>query len=185
MALPELLVIGLMLALIAFLLNFEYYTRKFGVSTSHSARSMRRAIIAEIREAFPGESPLKIIDPGCGSGGLGRAIARAIPGAEVLGMELSPLPFWQARIANLVMGPRNFTVLQENFFERDFSKADVVVTFLPEPVLWKLEPKLKRDMKPGSILISNAFRMPPGWEPYKQDIVQPVLKRRLYCYRIS
>ncbi|HPQ50298.1 MAG: methyltransferase domain-containing protein [Alphaproteobacteria bacterium] len=169
--------------IILFMLNFEYYRHKLGVSTSHSSDSMRQAILDEILDSAPQNTKLKIVDPGCGSGDLVLKIAKSIPDATVVGLELSPIPFWQAVLKKKISGQKNTIFLRENFFEYDFSDAQVIVTFLPVPVLHKLAPKLKSDMKSGALLLSNAFQMPEDWISYKQEMVQPILKRYLYCYK--
>ncbi len=174
-----------MLALLGFVLNFDYYARKFGVSTSHSSRIARRVITAEIAALFPKDTPLVITDPGCGSGGLIRHLARAFPRSEVTGLELSPIPCRAGQIKLRLFGPGNARILQNDFFAYDLSKSDVVVTFLPAPILERLEPKFRKELKPGAILLSNAFRMPEGWIPFKEVPLEKLLKRRLYCYRVS
>lgn len=184
MTLPDILAIAAIVLILAYFFNFDYYARKFGVSTSHSSRTARRIIVREIENIFPSDASIIVSDPGCGSGDLVRDIARHFSNAQVTGLELSPLPYWTGRIKLALFGPRNARLLSEDFFAYDLSASDVVVTFLPAPVLAQLEPKLKKEMKPGAVLLSNAFRMPEGWTPYKTLPLEKILKRQLYCYRI-
>lgn len=185
MTLPDILAICAIVLILAYFFNFDYYARKFGVSTSHSSGTARHIIVREIESIFPRNLSIIVTDPGCGSGELVRAIASNFPGAQVTGLELSPMPYWSGRIKLALFGPRNARLLSEDFFAYDLSASDVVVTFLPAPVLARLEPKLKKEMKPGAILLSNAFQMPEGWTPYKTVPLEKILKRQLYCYRIT
>ncbi len=185
MTLPDILAISAIVLILVFFFNFDYHARKFGVSTSHSSRIACRVILQEIENLFPRDAKIIITDPGCGSGGLALAIARHFPNAQVTGLELSPLPYWTGRVRLGLSGLRNARLLSEDFFAYDLSTSDIVVTFLPTPVLARLEPKLKKEMKPGAILLSNAFRMPEGWTPYKTLPLEKILKRQLYCYRIT
>lgn len=184
MTLPDIFVALAILAVLGFFWNFDYYARKFGVSTSHSSRTARRIIVREIENLFPRDASIIITDPGCGSGELVRDIARRFPNAQVTGLELSPLPYWIARFKLTLFGPGNAHILRNDFFAYSFSNPDVIVTFLPAPILARLEQKLKSEMKPGAILMSNAFRMPEGWTAYKTLPLEKILKRQLYCYRI-
>ncbi|HOO51148.1 MAG TPA: class I SAM-dependent methyltransferase [Alphaproteobacteria bacterium] len=169
--------------IILFMLNFEYYRHKLGVSTSHSSQAMREEILKEIISVAHEKTALKIVDPGSGSGELVRMIARNMPHATVIGMELSPIPFWQSKIKSMLFGPKNALFKMDDFFKFDYSDVDIVVTFLPEPVLHKLADTIKDQLPTGSVVISNAFELPQGWSEYKRSMVQPVLKRYLFCYK--
>jgi trans-aconitate methyltransferase len=184
MTLPDILAISAIVLILVFFFNFDYHARKFGVSTSHSSRIACRVILQEIENIFPRNAKIIITDPGCGSGALVRDIAHHFPNAQVSGLELSPLPYWTGRTKLALFGPRNAHILRDDFFSYSFSNSDVIVTFLPAPVLARLEQKMKDEMKPGAILLSNAFRMPEGWTPYKTLPLEKILKRQLYCYRI-
>lgn len=146
---------------------------------------MREEILKEIQEVTAGKSVLNIVDPGSGSGELARYIARNLPHAKVTGLELSPLPFWQSRLKTFLWGPKNVQFCQSDFFKYAYSDVDIVVTFLPEPVLHGLADILKKELPANAVLLSNAFRMPDDWTPYKVKKVQPLLNRNLYCYRVS
>jgi hypothetical protein len=49
-------------------------------------------------------------------------------------------------------------------FEADFREATVVTMYLLPDLNLKLIPKLLRDLKPGTRIVSHAFHM-GGWEP--------------------
>jgi hypothetical protein len=56
-----------------------------------------------------------------------------------------------------------------NIFSADVSSADIVYLYLPQELMANLEIKLQKELKPGSLIISNSvsFR---NWQPsFKQD----------------
>jgi hypothetical protein len=55
----------------------------------------------------------------------------------------------------------------EDLFEADISRATVVTLYLYPWVNLKLRPKLLRDLKPGTRVVSNLHDM-GDWKPEKQ-----------------
>lgn len=181
----ELIFLLVFLMIIIPVLAFDYWGRRLGVGTVHSSRKMRQAIVDEVKDLVAGRSSVEIVDPGCGTGELARQIAKEVPQAKVRGLELSPLPFWIARFKRITFGPENLRFRRKDFHDYSYSATDIVVTFLPEPVLHELEPKLQDDLKPRAIVLSNAFQMPEGkgWKLYRKKLVEKILRRHLYCYQ--
>jgi protein-L-isoaspartate O-methyltransferase len=62
----------------------------------------------------------------------------------------------------------------EDLFQANISEATVVTLYLLESVNEKLRPKLLRDLKPGTRIVSHAFRM-GDWEPERSDDVNGVM----------
>ena len=54
--------------------------------------------------------------------------------------------------------------IQQDLFNTDFSKATVVTLYLLPEVNAKLRPKLLKELKPGSRIVSHAFDM-GDWKP--------------------
>ena len=55
------------------------------------------------------------------------------------------------------------TFLTQDLFESNISEATVVTLYLLPSLNEKLMPKLKRELKPGSRVISHAFSMGDAW----------------------
>jgi len=68
----------------------------------------------------------------------------------------------------------------EDLFEADIKDATVVTLYLLPSINLKLRPKLFRDLKPGTRIVSHSFDM-GGWEPEKRIEVDG---RYLYLWRI-
>lgn len=68
----------------------------------------------------------------------------------------------------------------EDLFEADISEATVVTLYLLEYLNRKLRPKLLRDLKPGSRIVSHAFSM-GDWESKRTADVN---SSRIYLWRV-
>jgi hypothetical protein len=55
---------------------------------------------------------------------------------------------------------------QEDIFKTDIGEAPVVTMYLLPSVNNRMKPKLLRDLKPGTHLVSHAFDI-EGWEPLR------------------
>jgi len=61
--------------------------------------------------------------------------------------------------------------LTEDLFEADISQATVVTLFLLPRVNQELMPKLRRELRPGTRVVSHQFDMGEQWPPEKsQDV---------------
>jgi len=68
----------------------------------------------------------------------------------------------------------------EDLFEANISDATVVTLYLLPSINLKLRPKLWKDLKPGTRIVSHSFDM-GGWEPEKKIEVDG---RYLYLWRV-
>jgi hypothetical protein len=70
-------------------------------------------------------------------------------------------------------------------FDTDIREATVVTLFLLEKVNLKLRPKLLKDLKPGTRIVSNTFGM-GDWKPDREltvgDPSEESLSHRLYLW---
>ncbi len=99
-----------------------------------------------------------------GSGDGRTVITAAKRGARALGIEYNP-DMVELSMANAakegVSDKAKF--MKADLFETDFSQATVITMFLLPEINLKLRPKIL-DMKPGTRVVSNSFRM-EDWEP--------------------
>ncbi len=72
------------------------------------------------------------------------------------------------------------TFRQEDLFEADFSEATVVTLYLLDSLNEKLRPKLLAELKPGTRIVSHAFRM-GDWQPEQTVNIGP---RTIYRWTI-
>ena len=108
--------------------------------------------------------PMRFTDLGAGLGGPLAFLAGERPDSRFQGVEASPLTWFAAWVRTL---PRrgNCLVRWGSLWREELCEYDVVYAFLspaPMPALWA---KALREMKPGSLLVSNTFAI-PGQPPH-------------------
>jgi len=99
----------------------------------------------------------KMVDLGSGDGRL--VIYFAERGIESHGYEINPLLylFSKFQISRKRLKDTAHVHLK-SFWKADLREADVIVVFGIGHIMNKLERKLKNELKPGSIVISNTFK---------------------------
>lgn len=111
-----------------------------------------------------------VYDLGCGDGRIVITAAEKY-GATGIGVDLNPVRIEEARENAKEAGvTKKVTFHEGNLFDFDFSKASVLTLYLLPDVNLKLRPKILKEMKPGSRVVSHAFDM-GDWEPDKQITV--------------
>ncbi len=100
----------------------------------------------------------RFVDLGCGLGGTLVYLARDYPRASLVGVETAPLTFLLAWLRCLPC--RNCTVRYRSLWREDLTRYDVVYCFLSPAPMTELWGKARREMRPGSLLISNSFEIP-------------------------
>ena len=105
-----------------------------------------------------------VYDLGCGDG---RTVIRAADqfGARAVGIDIDPIRIEESREnARKAEVTDRVTFRNEDLFEADISEATVVTLYLLHNLNMKLRPKLWKDLKPGTRVVSHAFSM-EDWEP--------------------
>lgn len=108
-----------------------------------------------------------VYDLGCGDGRIVVTAAKKY-GATGIGVDLNPDRIEDANRNAQEQGVTGKVKFYEgNLFDFDFSKANVLTLYLLPDVNLKLKPKILKEMKPGSRVVSHAFDM-GDWKPDKQ-----------------
>jgi SAM-dependent methyltransferase len=140
-----------------------------------------RKTIRAVAELLP-PGPIEVLDAGCGIGSFLTAFAEQRRDARLTGIESAPAPFALARLRTR-KHPAT-TVIRGDFFAHPWGGYDLVYAFLspaPMPEVWE---KAQREMKPGSLLVSNSFEI-PGIEPDRVIEVADWRRTRLLVFEIS
>ena len=104
-----------------------------------------------------------VYDLGAGDGKI--AIAAARLGARAVGIEFNPQMVWLAQCFVRAEGlDGKVRIERGDVFEADFREATVVTMYLLPELNLRLIPKLLKDLKPGTRIVSHAFDM-GGWPP--------------------
>jgi SAM-dependent methyltransferase len=128
-----------------------------------------------------------VFDLGCGDGRIVIAAAK-LRGARGVGIDIDPVRVSESRANAKKAGVEKRVRFEENdVFEADIHEATVVTLFLLPELNVKLLPKLLRDLKPGTRIVSNTFDM-GDWQPAKEvtvgnpDEVGHPFSHRLYLW---
>lgn len=168
--------------------SYCYYDAKTGVSTFPTMPAVRRKMIEILQQDFTAKQPLlegrcyTIIDLGSGSGQLSWHVAKALPEAKVMGVEISPIPWLRSVIRQRLFGPANLAYYRLDFWPYDVSGVDAVLSYLPGTIMGKVAAKLRRELRPGALMVSNRFRT-DEWEPSETHIVYAPFKTEVLVYR--
>jgi ribosomal protein L11 methylase PrmA len=118
---------------------------------------------------------------GCGDGRIVIAAARD-RGARGVGIDIDPQRIKEATANAKEAGVSDrVTFRHEDLFEADISEATVVTLYLLTTLNIKLRPKLWRDLKVGTRVVSHAFTM-GDWEPEQKLDVDG---RNVYYWTIT
>lgn len=117
-----------------------------------------------------------VVDLGSGDGKLLLLAARA-GASQAIGYEINPYLVLLSRVRALAYR----TVIRvswRNFWRADLSNAGVVFVYL---LPWRMETlgkKLRRELAPGALVVSNSFVF-PNWRVVRQDE-----KQHIYVFRV-
>lgn len=118
-----------------------------------------RAAARALAHLLPRERSFSFLDLGCGPGGVLVSLARARPAGRYHGIESAPLPFLLARLRAALAAP-SCRVSWGDFNDLDLGRYDVVYAYLSPAAMGGLWHKARREMRRGSLLISNRFAVP-------------------------
>jgi precorrin-6B methylase 2 len=121
-----------------------------------------------------------VYDLGCGDGRI--VIAAAKHGARAVGIDIDPQRIKEAT-ANVKAAEVSGRVrlIEGDLFETDISEATVVTLYLLNRLNEKLKPKLMKELKPGTRIVSHAFDM-GDWAPEQRVSVGGTT---VYLWRIQ
>jgi cyclopropane fatty-acyl-phospholipid synthase-like methyltransferase len=107
-----------------------------------------------------------VYDLGCGDGRIVITAAQKF-GATGVGVDLNPQRIKEANANAQAAGVADkVKFVQGDLFDFDFSEANVVTMYLLPSVNLTLRPKLQKELKPGSRIVSHDFDM-GDWEAEK------------------
>ena len=130
-----------------------------------------KAAWAAVGEQLPQDRPVRVIDIGSGLGGLVLHLARSRSDLDATGIELAPLPWLASHIRARLTGSRARFV-RGDYELLDFGTYDAVFAYLSPAAMSALWRKARREMRPGSMLMSYEFAIPeapPSVSLYLQD----------------
>lgn len=98
-------------------------------------------------------------DLGSGDGRV--VIAAALRGAKAYGVEIDRFRVLYSRMCIFLFGLTNRAkIIHGDIFKVDLTNADIVTTYLLQETNDKLFPKLDKELKEGTRIVSSAFNYP-------------------------
>lgn len=121
-----------------------------------------------------------LYDLGCGDGRIVVAAAREF-GARGVGIDIDPVRIAEAEANARQAGVTKLVRFRnEDLFEAQFKEATVVTLYLWPWINLKLKPRLLKELKPGTRIVSHYHDM-GDWPPEKQMEVEG---HRIYLWTI-
>jgi hypothetical protein len=160
---------------VLFLINVAAWRHRvpFFLSSAKAARALASLL--------PAGSGFRLLDLGCATGSLLTRLARARPDGRFDGIELAPLPFALARWRAC----RNPAIRANwgDFWLTDLARYDVVYAYLSPAAMPRLWQKALREMRPGSLFVSNGFEV-PGVAATRVIPLGDPMRSTLYVWRM-
>jgi SAM-dependent methyltransferase len=185
---PGLLYINLFFLLVAialvgyFVLQINSLVGEF--AGNYDFITSRRAVklIAKIVYDY-GKAEGVFYDLGCSRGRLALGILRSCPGLKIYGIDNSGLKIIFSKSKAFALG-RTVNFSKGDIFAADVSNADVVYIYLDQFLLPKLQAKLRKELKPEAIVITNSVFF-PKWQPLRTYVVnlQKPEKEKMFVYK--
>lgn len=117
--------------------------------------SVRLETIVKLLDIKKGQ---KIADLGSGDGRI--VIASAEKGAVAVGYEIIPPLIILSRRKIKESGVKNATIINKSFWRIDLSQFDAVAIYGTAHTLRRVEKKIKKEMRPGTRVVTNHYRFP-------------------------
>ncbi len=133
----------------------------------------------ETARLIPEGEPARVVDLGCGTGGWLAGIARLRPGVILSGIDTAPLPWLISRLRL----HRRADIRFGSLWRVDLSGYDLVYAYLSPAPMGQLWEKARREMRPGSLLVSNTFAI-PGVPPDETIELGDMSRSRLLIWRM-
>lgn len=126
-----------------------------------SKKKFRAALLEELKQI---KNPV-IAELGSGDGRI--AIDMARQGYRVSAFEINPFLTLISKLFAKLHRAKSLEILNQDFLKQDLSKYNVIVTYLYPGIMQKIAAKLEKEAKPGTLVISNTFRI-KSREPIKE-----------------
>jgi hypothetical protein len=131
----------------------------------------QRVVDAMLAAADIGPSDV-VYDLGSGDGRIVITAAREY-GARGVGIEIDPTLVARATENAAAAGVSDrVRFITGNFFAADIGEATVVTLYLLQNINERLRPKLVRELRPGTRVVSHVFNMGPEWPPDGTQVIE-------------
>ncbi len=137
-----------------------------------------QAVVHAMVDAAALQGHETVYDLGAGDARLLITAKRRYPGIRARGCELVWL-VWVLGKLRIAFAGQAVTLTRESVYAMDVADADVVFLYLFPSMMGKLAERFDRRLRPGTVVLSHAFRFPGRTE----ERVVLVGAKKLYIYR--
>lgn len=126
----------------------------------------------------------RFVDLGSGMGGVVTAVARRHRDVEVRGFETAPLVVAASKLRVALSGLSNARIVYRSLWEAELAGEDIVYCFLSPVPMTRLFEKARREMRPGTLFVSNSFAV-EGRDADRIIDVEDRRRTRLHVYSME
>ncbi|EPX63242.1 hypothetical protein D187_005647 [Cystobacter fuscus DSM 2262] len=174
-----LLYLLLLALLLGAMLSIVVYSLRIGITPMPTTGKVRRQMLSLLPETQQGT----LLELGAGWGNLAFALAEHCPRASVVAYEWSPLPYAFARLRQRLAPRPNLRFVRGDFFQASFTGASAVVCYVHREAMRRLATKLREELAPGALIVSNTFAL-RGWTPSRTLVIPDLYRTRVYLYEV-
>jgi len=148
-----------------------------------SSRKVWQALETLLPPVVPNQT-FKFVDLGSGTGGVLTHLAEMRADGRFQGIEAAPLPFALSWL-RIFMSPYRdrCEVHWGSLWHCDLAQCDVVFAYLSPVPMQQLWQKAQREMRPGTLFISNTFVV-PDHPPQRSMMVDDRHQSTLYIWQM-
>jgi hypothetical protein len=157
-----------------------YHSVKLGIAPMPSSVLTHKVIIGWLDNS----SSNTIIDLGSGWGNVVIRLAKHYPNRQIIGYELSFLPWLTSRVLKKLLGLSNLTLHRKNFYHARFPSNSILICYLFPQAMQQINDKLRREKSSINMLISNNFAL-PSWQADKTVRINDFYRSYIYCYQLK
>lgn len=112
--------------------------------------------VREIIKNIEIKKGMKIYELGCGDARFLTTISKEAD-ISAVGFEYSPMVYMLAKARNFFKRGKNVKILYKSYINYSLADADIVFCFLLPQRMEKLQEKLKKECKKGTLIIAHGF----------------------------
>lgn len=156
---------GIYLAAFLVMLAVYWSTFRSQIPLYLSSKRVWRTL-EELLPPFEEGKHFSFMDIGSGMGGVLTHLSTVRPDGRYFGIENAPLPYLLSRLRIKLGNHPNCQVMWGSLWACDLAPYDVVFAYLSPVPMEQLWDKVKREMRPGTLFISNSFAVPENPPQY-------------------
>lgn len=173
LVLEFIIIMGLLFAGISVVLT----SMKTGISPMPSSSAACQVMLSAMENSGTGP----VIDLGAGWGTLVIAVARKYPHRQIIGYELSLIPWFFSLIWKRILRLNNLELYRQDFLSADLSDASVLLCYLFPAGMLSLQEKLRQEINQETLIISSTFAL-PSCHPTRVIRLNDIYRTPIYVY---